>query len=182
MPTEAALLAAIIADPDDDTTRLVDADLLEEEGDEVRIARAQFIRAQVELARPVQKGEATRRREAACVREETECSLWAQGRVRPRVNPGTCHFFNGNRSILHFGNACYNCPATACVTVVLTRINVRLSRRGRNRPVLALAAAGNVQHLAVLGHRTPGHGVAVGLQQCDEFLIRQRTRLVLVRN
>lgn len=63
MSTEAALLAAIASNPDDDTARLVYADFLEETGDEVATARAQFIRAQIELARPAQKGEGTKRRE-----------------------------------------------------------------------------------------------------------------------
>lgn len=63
MSTEAALLAAIATDPDDDTARLVYADFLEEKGGESDVARAQFIRAQVELARPAQKGESARRRE-----------------------------------------------------------------------------------------------------------------------
>src|SRR5262245_12883262 len=42
------LLAAILAEPDDDVPRLVYADWLDEHGDE---ARAEFIRVQVELAR-----------------------------------------------------------------------------------------------------------------------------------
>jgi uncharacterized protein (TIGR02996 family) len=60
--TEAALLAAIGADPDDDTARLVYADFLQERGTESATARAEFIRAQVELARPPQRGEAAKRR------------------------------------------------------------------------------------------------------------------------
>jgi uncharacterized protein (TIGR02996 family) len=63
MSTEAALLAAIAADPDDDTARLVFADFLEEKGGEPDAARARFIRAQVELARPAQRGESAHRRE-----------------------------------------------------------------------------------------------------------------------
>ena len=46
--THAALLAAVIAEPDDDTPRLAMADLLREEGDS---DRAEFIEVQVELAR-----------------------------------------------------------------------------------------------------------------------------------
>src|SRR5205085_8409377 len=42
------LLAAVIADPDDDTVRLALADWLDENGDE---ARAEFVRVQVKLAR-----------------------------------------------------------------------------------------------------------------------------------
>jgi uncharacterized protein (TIGR02996 family) len=52
MTNERALLAAIIANPDDDTVRLVYADFLEENGEG---ERAEFIRLQVELARGVKK-------------------------------------------------------------------------------------------------------------------------------
>jgi uncharacterized protein (TIGR02996 family) len=52
MTNERALLAAIIANPDDDTVRLVYADFLEENGE---AERAEFIRLQVELARGVKK-------------------------------------------------------------------------------------------------------------------------------
>lgn len=47
-PDAIALLAAIVANPAEDTPRLMYADLLQEEGDE---ERAEFIRVQVELAR-----------------------------------------------------------------------------------------------------------------------------------
>jgi len=47
-PDWPAFLAAIVADPDDDTARLVAADFLDENGDPDRAA---FIRIQVELAR-----------------------------------------------------------------------------------------------------------------------------------
>jgi uncharacterized protein (TIGR02996 family) len=47
-PDWPAFLAAIVADPDDDTARLAAADFLEENGDPDRAA---FIRIQVELAR-----------------------------------------------------------------------------------------------------------------------------------
>lgn len=53
-PDWPAFLAAIIADPDDDTARLVAADFLEENGD---ADRAAFIRIQVELARLAAAGE-----------------------------------------------------------------------------------------------------------------------------
>ena len=48
MTTGAALLRAILGNPDDDTVRLVYADWLEENGD---AARAEFIRVQCELAK-----------------------------------------------------------------------------------------------------------------------------------
>jgi uncharacterized protein (TIGR02996 family) len=45
-----ALLAAVLADPEDDLPRLVYADWLEENGDEAGRARAEFIRTQIALA------------------------------------------------------------------------------------------------------------------------------------
>ena len=53
MTTESALLAAILADPADDTPRLVYADWCDENG---QPDRAEFIRAQCELARPCRLG------------------------------------------------------------------------------------------------------------------------------
>jgi uncharacterized protein (TIGR02996 family) len=49
--TRAALLAAVIAHPDEDTPRLMYADWLQEYGDDADRARAEFVRVQVELAR-----------------------------------------------------------------------------------------------------------------------------------
>jgi uncharacterized protein (TIGR02996 family) len=46
-----ALLSAILANPDDDVSRLVYADWLEETGRPVAVARARFIRLQIEQAR-----------------------------------------------------------------------------------------------------------------------------------
>ena len=54
-PDWPTFIAAIIANPDDDTVRLVAADFLEEHGDPERAA---FIRIQVELARFEAIGEA----------------------------------------------------------------------------------------------------------------------------
>jgi uncharacterized protein (TIGR02996 family) len=47
----AALIAGILAAPDDDVPRLVCADWFEEQGDEASVARAEFIRVQIERAR-----------------------------------------------------------------------------------------------------------------------------------
>ncbi len=52
MNDEAALLAAIAANPDDDTVRLAYADFLDEQGGEVNAARAEFIRLHIRAARP----------------------------------------------------------------------------------------------------------------------------------
>jgi|GEM_PF-2536510 len=46
-----AMLRAIAANPDEDTPRLVYADLLDEIGGEVNLARARFIRLQIDLVR-----------------------------------------------------------------------------------------------------------------------------------
>lgn len=51
MTEEHALLAAILAEPGDDTARLVYADWLDERGGRKRAARAELIRAQIEAAR-----------------------------------------------------------------------------------------------------------------------------------
>jgi uncharacterized protein (TIGR02996 family) len=52
MPSERAqLIAAILANPDDDTPRLAYADWFQEQGDEANIARAEFIRTQIARAR-----------------------------------------------------------------------------------------------------------------------------------
>lgn len=51
MSTEQQLLAAIWAAPNDDLPRLVYADYLEETGEPAKVARAEFIRVQCELAR-----------------------------------------------------------------------------------------------------------------------------------
>ena len=47
MPAREAFLEAITANPDDDGLRLVYADWLDDQGD---VARAEFIRVQIELA------------------------------------------------------------------------------------------------------------------------------------
>jgi uncharacterized protein (TIGR02996 family) len=59
MTDEHALLAAIAADPDDDTVRLAYADFLDELGGESNAARAEFIRVQCERA--TRGGDPTRR-------------------------------------------------------------------------------------------------------------------------
>src|SRR5688572_9572629 len=62
-------MAAIIADPDEDTPRLALADWLEEHGDKHDRARAEFIRLQVEAARLPEwdKARATLEKEAAAL-------------------------------------------------------------------------------------------------------------------
>src|SRR5437016_5181372 len=51
MSDEKALLAAIWEYPHEDTPRLLYADWLQETGDPVKVARAEFIRLQIERAR-----------------------------------------------------------------------------------------------------------------------------------
>src|SRR5262245_53611857 len=51
MSDEAALLAAIRTNPEEDTPRLAYADWLDEQGGELNTAHAEFIRIQIELDR-----------------------------------------------------------------------------------------------------------------------------------
>jgi len=53
MPDDPAFIRMIAATPDDDAPRLVYADYLDETGDPAKMARAEFIRVQVEKARLV---------------------------------------------------------------------------------------------------------------------------------
>ena len=62
MDDRRALMAAIIANPDEDTPRLVFADWLDEHGDEHDQARAEFIRLQIEQHRLPPRAEAERAR------------------------------------------------------------------------------------------------------------------------
>ena len=57
---EQALLAAVLAQPDVDLTRLIYADYLEELGDEHQVARAEFIRLQCALADENERGNPNR--------------------------------------------------------------------------------------------------------------------------
>src|SRR5262245_27737496 len=76
MSPEGGFLQAIVADPDDDTPRLVYADWLEDHG---QPERAEFIRAQIELAR---LGEGDPRRDALEARagelEKAHSARWLQ--------------------------------------------------------------------------------------------------------
>jgi uncharacterized protein (TIGR02996 family) len=51
MPDDPAFIRAIAAAPTDDAPRLIYADVLDERGDEASVARAEFIRVQIEKAR-----------------------------------------------------------------------------------------------------------------------------------
>ncbi len=76
MSTEAAFLSDICANPDDNTPRLVFADWLDEHGDG---ARAEFIRAQIELARGVRG----KRRKTLEVREADLLEAHAEKWIEP---------------------------------------------------------------------------------------------------
>jgi uncharacterized protein (TIGR02996 family) len=80
MSLEEALVRDIIANPEDDTPRLVYADWLEERGDPAGAARAEFIRVQCTLAKlaPADKGE-TRPEVRALQRRQNE--LFAEYRA-----------------------------------------------------------------------------------------------------
>ena len=83
-PDWPAFIAAIIADPDDDTVRLVAADFLEEHGDPDRAA---FIRIQVELARLEADGRGQEPRRRSSAREGagvTRAAVGVAGNYGPR--------------------------------------------------------------------------------------------------
>lgn len=71
-PTGTALLAGVLADPADDTARLVYADWLQEQGEQ---ERAEFVRVQVELARGSARADVPRAHGHSCQRK-------AHGRCR----------------------------------------------------------------------------------------------------
>jgi uncharacterized protein (TIGR02996 family) len=52
MPTDAEFQAGLLADPTDDATRLVYADWLDEQGDSVATAKAEFLRLTAQLLAP----------------------------------------------------------------------------------------------------------------------------------
>lgn len=75
MPDDPAFIRMIAAAPDDDAPRLVYADYLDERGDVVNTARAEFIRVQVEKARLVPD---TPRSNELWHREATFLMEWAR--------------------------------------------------------------------------------------------------------
>lgn len=82
--TEAALLRAIAADPDEDTPRLVYADYLDELGGEVNTARAEYIRIQVRR----QRGFAGADEDARLYRREVALYVEFAARWRQELPPG----------------------------------------------------------------------------------------------
>src|SRR5262245_27025893 len=81
MSHDEAFLSDIMANPDDNALRLIYADWLEEHGNP---ERAEFIRAQIELASPPGRGTRTRRREL----ERRVKALWNQHGAAWAARPG----------------------------------------------------------------------------------------------
>lgn len=93
MSDEEALLAAIIANPDEDTPRLVFADWLDENG---QPDRAEFIRLQIERAST--PGLVNEVRQRLLTRETTLLSRYRKEWLRPfqkLLQPKTCKFQRG---------------------------------------------------------------------------------------
>ncbi len=96
MLTDDAFLQAILAEPDDDTHRLVYADWLEEFGDAAALDRAALIRAQVEAYRmpPGRKRSALQRTAKKLIKAHPEwtADLWAiADRLDPEFQRGFVH-------------------------------------------------------------------------------------------
>src|SRR5262245_38198203 len=93
MSTEQGLLAAIQADPDDDTPRLICADWLDDHGGEEEAARAELIRVQVALAG---RGEDDPAWPALLVREREILDRWQQRWCAELGQaPASCRFARG---------------------------------------------------------------------------------------
>ncbi|MBY0458399.1 MAG: TIGR02996 domain-containing protein [Gemmataceae bacterium] len=77
MSDEPALLAAILANPDEDTPRLAYADWLDEYADTLGRARAEFIRLQIEAAAGIATPQRRKRVETRCAElESTHGEKW----------------------------------------------------------------------------------------------------------
>src|SRR5262245_60148542 len=76
MADEQALLESIWEHPHDDAPRLVYADALEETGEPVKVARAEFIRLQCELAQPDDGANRTALEERAAALEKEHRAAW----------------------------------------------------------------------------------------------------------
>lgn len=157
MSTEAALLATIADDPDDDTARLVYADFLDEKGGELDTPRAQFIRAQVELAKPAQKGDSKRRREllsAAKKLHKQHSAAWCEPVFDALGTPkekfwrevGYDEWDRGFRDWLHFDSPAAFREQVAAVRA-LTPITTVSFKKYTDADVLELLAAPELRTL-----------------------------------
>jgi uncharacterized protein (TIGR02996 family) len=90
MSDELALLTAIIANPDEDTPRLVFADWLQENG---QPERAEFIRVQIELTRLPDRERQTPHYRALLIRFRELIALHRDGWVKPLGVPPTRAIF-----------------------------------------------------------------------------------------
>ena len=77
MDDRRALMAAIIANPDEDTPRLALADWLQEHGDKYDQARAAFIRLQIEADRAGKKASLAEKQAKRCA-NRTFAGGWAR--------------------------------------------------------------------------------------------------------
>jgi len=100
MSVEQGFLAAIIANPDDDTPRLVYSDWLEEQGGAANLARAEYLRLEIQLARvdldapPTPELQANRKRSRELFAKHSR--EWFPAFVGPK------HLLRGSRSRTHF--------------------------------------------------------------------------------
>jgi uncharacterized protein (TIGR02996 family) len=150
MTTEEALLAAILAHPDEDTPRLAYADWLDENGDESGRARAEFIRGQIEVAR-LPDGD---RRRAALVKRCAELE---------RAHP---------EWLAPFHQAC----ASSGVTLEFRRGFVGRARGSVDAPAwfAAVARLCPVQELSFLKHATPDPAAWAAVADCPALVSVRR--------
>jgi uncharacterized protein (TIGR02996 family) len=105
MTTDADFLRNLLHDPADDTTRLVYADWLDEQGDATARARAEFLRLELEIAALPDAGS---RREAVDTRLRERAAALAPEWLAVVSHPvlEECQFLEGGRFQFR-----YKCPA-----------------------------------------------------------------------
>lgn len=103
-PTHESFMAAILANPEDDAPRLVYADFLEKSGIPEHVARAEFIRLQIELARLPKKDPQWKKREARAIQLfEKHRRAWQAGFPQEAYKDqfGLCYYVRGFLQSIH---------------------------------------------------------------------------------
>ena len=139
MDERRALIAAIIANPDEDTPRLAFADWLQEHGDEHDRARAEFIRLQVKAAR-LPRGDESRKKlqKQADAIDRAHAKHWLGPLMELVKGP---YFDRGMLDVRYFTPAAFAKPETQRVLVEwLPRVGTRRLVLGGNTKRVGLVA------------------------------------------
>jgi uncharacterized protein (TIGR02996 family) len=173
MTVERALLAAIIASPDDDTVRLVYADFLQENEDHTR---SEFIRLQIELAQGVKKlarrRELERRQRGLLARHKSQ---WIAP-LKSALGPGRWQGWNFRRGFVD----CFELPGKTAVSrgrklAAITPVRELTVSPATDAQVVALCKQpwlANLTHLSF--PKTVVHDAAVKALVASPYLRRLR--------